>query len=97
MIGVFVTFQYDDDFDRAGREGGGRVEVDVRRDGRPAFEGVHLRRNGRARHQLRRVGLRRSRAQLFSPDLSELVTGLYGVAPTIGYVEIAELVDNTGS
>ena len=33
----------------------------------------------------------------FSPDLAELVTGLYGVAPTIDYVEIAELVDNSGA
>ena len=37
-------------------------------------------------------------AKLFGklPDaLRERVTGLYGVAPTIGFVEIAEIVDNT--
>jgi hypothetical protein len=30
----------------------------------------------------------------FSPELRERVTGLYGVAPTIDFVEIAEIVDN---
>lgn len=30
----------------------------------------------------------------FSPQLTELVTGLYGVAPDIRFVEIATLVDN---
>ena len=31
----------------------------------------------------------------FSPELRERVTGAYGVAPRIDYVEIAEIVDNT--
>ena len=31
----------------------------------------------------------------FSDQLRERVTGLYGVAPTIDFVEIAEYVDNT--
>lgn len=30
----------------------------------------------------------------FSPELTELVTNLYGVAPEIRFVEIAALVDN---
>ena len=30
----------------------------------------------------------------FTDDLRERVTGLYGVPPSIRYVEIAELVDN---
>jgi hypothetical protein len=30
-------------------------------------------------------------------ELRERVTGLYGVAPTIDYLEIAELVDNTSA
>ena len=31
----------------------------------------------------------------FSDELRERVTGLYGVAPTIEFVEIAQLVDNS--
>jgi heme-degrading monooxygenase HmoA len=30
----------------------------------------------------------------FSPELTELVTNLYGVAPEVHFVEIAALVDN---
>jgi hypothetical protein len=33
----------------------------------------------------------------FSDDLRNLVTGLYGVAPTIDFVEIAQIVDNSDS
>jgi hypothetical protein len=33
----------------------------------------------------------------FSDELREQVTDLYGVAPTIQYVEIAQVVDNSGS
>jgi hypothetical protein len=32
-----------------------------------------------------------------SDELRERVTGLYGVAPTIDFIEIAEVVDNTAS
>lgn len=52
MVGVSVTFQYDEDFDRA------RV--------------VSIAENARG------------------------ASGLYGVEPTIDFVEIAELVDNAG-
>ena len=33
----------------------------------------------------------------FSEALRERVTGLYGVAPTIDFVEIAQIVDNANS
>ena len=33
----------------------------------------------------------------FTDDLREKVIGLYGVAPVIDFVEIAQIVDNTGS
>jgi len=33
----------------------------------------------------------------FSPELTELVIGLYGVAPTISFVEVLEVVDNAGA
>ena len=31
----------------------------------------------------------------FSDELRQRVTGLYGVAPTVSYLEIVELVDNS--
>ena len=33
----------------------------------------------------------------FTEELRERVTGLYGVSPTVSYLEIAELVDNSSS
>jgi hypothetical protein len=33
----------------------------------------------------------------FSEGMRERVTGLYGVEPTIDFVEIAQLVDNSGA
>jgi hypothetical protein len=42
------------------------------------------------------VGLRGRRARaFFSPELTERVTGLYGVAPEVRFAEIAAIVDNT--
>ncbi len=32
---------------------------------------------------------------LFTDELRERVTGLYGVSPTLSFLEIAELVDNS--
>ena len=34
--------------------------------------------------------------RFFSDELRERVTGLYGVAPSIEFVEIAQIVDNSG-
>ena len=33
----------------------------------------------------------------FSEEMRERVTGLYGVEPAIDFVEIAQLVDNSGA
>ena len=35
--------------------------------------------------------------EFFSDGLRQRVTDLYGVAPTIEYIEIAQIVDNSGS
>jgi hypothetical protein len=35
--------------------------------------------------------------RFFSEELRERVTGLYGVAPTIEFVDIAQVVDNSRS
>jgi hypothetical protein len=38
---------------------------------------------------------REAALEFFSDELRERVTGLYGVTPTIEFVEIAEIVDNS--
>jgi heme-degrading monooxygenase HmoA len=97
VIGVSVTFQYDEDFDRA------RV-VAVAEKARGTFEGMPG-----LRSKVFTVDDQHHRAMnfyvwdstdaaksFFSDEMRERVTGLYGVAPTIDFVEIAEIVDNSG-
>jgi hypothetical protein len=96
MFGVFVTFEYDGDFDRA------RVEK-VAKNARGMFEGMpdlcqkfftFDEKQGRAVNFY--VWDSEDAAErFFSEDLRERVTGLYGVAPTVEFVEIAQAVDNT--
>ena len=96
MIGVSVTFQYDDDFDHA------RV-VSIAENARQTFEGMPG-----LRSKAFTVDDARQRAMnfyvwesadaaksFFSEKLRERVTGLYGVAPAIEFVEIAQFVDNS--
>ena len=98
MIGVSVTFQYDQDFDRD------RV-VAVAENARGTFEGM-----SGLRSKVFTVDDRNHRAMnfyvwdspeaarnFFSDEMRERVTGLYGVAPTIDFVEIAQIVDNSGT
>ena len=95
MIGVFVSFDYDGDLDRE------RV-LKVAENARAAFEGLPG-----LRSKVFTVDEERQRAtnvyvwddeaaarQFFSDELRERVTGLYGVAPRIEFVEIAAVVDN---
>jgi len=96
VIGVSVTFQYDDDFDRD------RV-VSIAENARGTFEGMPG-----LRSKVFTVDDARKRAMnfyvwesadaaksFFSDEMRERVTGLYGVEPTIDFVEIAVLVDNS--
>ncbi len=96
MTGVFVTFAYDGELDRA------RV-VNVAAEARKLFEGMPG-----LRYKLFTLDPERRRAvnvyawesdeaarAFFDDELVERVTGLYGVRPTVEYVEIAEIVDNT--
>ncbi len=95
MIGVTVTFDYKDGFDRS------RV-VKVAENARAMFEGMPGLRykfftfdpeQGRAMNFY--VWDSQEAAQsFFSPELRERVTGLYGTAPTVAFVEIAEIVEN---
>jgi len=97
VIGVSVTFQYDEDFDHD------RV-VSIAEKARKTFEGMPG-----LRSKAFTVDDAHQRAMnfyvwesedaartFFSDELRERVTGLYGVEPTIEFVEIAQLVDNAG-
>jgi heme-degrading monooxygenase HmoA len=95
MEGVIVQFQYSDDFDRVRIEG-------IARQARGRFEGLPgLRQktftvdvqNRRATNVYLWDSEEDARA-FFNDELLERVTGLYGVRPTVTFVEVAELVDN---
>lgn len=98
MIGVIVTFDFEGDFDRS------RVTT-VAENARAMFEGMPGLRlkfftvdddNQRATNFY--VWDSREAAEAFFTDeLRERVTGLYGIKPTIDFVEIAQMVDNTGT
>ena len=98
VIGVSVTFQYDENFDRA------RV-VSIAENARGTFEGMPGLRSkvftvddGRRRAMNFYVWESAEAARtFFSDEMRERVTGLYGVEPTIDFVEIAQLVDNSGA
>jgi len=96
MIGVFVTFRYGDGIDP--------VAVTAIAEGaRERFEGMPGLRNkfftvNEARDEAVNFyvwdSAKAARA-FFTDELLEYVTGLYGVRPTVEYVELAALVDNS--
>jgi hypothetical protein len=96
MIGVSVVFDYEGDFDRS------RV-IEVAKNARKMFEGLPG-----LRFKVFTLDDKQQQAMnfyvwdsqeaaeaFFTEELRERVTGLYGVAPTVNYLEIAELVDNS--
>lgn len=96
MQGVIVELQYGDDFDRARLEG-------VAREARGRFEGMPgLRQKAFTLDEESRRATNvylwesdEAAREFFSDELRDLVTQLYGVRPTIRFVEVAELVDNS--
>lgn len=97
-IGVNVTFQYEGDFDR------GRV-TNVADKARGMFEGMPgLRFKFFTFNEAQKCArnfyvweTREAAEMFFSEELRSRVTELYGVAPTIEFVEIAQVVDNSAS
>ncbi len=98
MTGVYVTFQYDGDFDRE------RV-AQVAQNARAMFEGMPG-----LRFKFFTFDEKEQRAvnfyvwesqgaaeDFFTEELRERVTTLYGVKPTVNFVEIAQVVDNSRS
>ena len=97
MTGVTVSFDYDGDFDRA------RV-IEVAKQARVMFEGMpglqfKFFTFDEKQQRATNFYVWESKAlaeAFFTEELRERVTGLYGVGPTINFLEIAEIVDNTG-
>jgi hypothetical protein len=98
MIGVNVRFEYDGTFDRS------RV-ITVAENARTMFEGMpglRFKFFTFDEEQQRATNFyvwdsKEAAVTFFSDELRERVTELYGVGPTIEFVEIAQIVDNSGS
>ena len=95
MIGVFVTFRYGDNFDE-------RAVRKIAETARARFEGMPgLRSKAFTLNSAKReatnfyVWESEDVAQAFFTDeLLERVMGLYGVRPTVEFVQVATLVEN---
>ena len=97
MFGVFVTFRCGDKFDE-------RAVRAIAEGARPMFEGLPgLRTKAFTLNTEKREATNfyiwesedAARA-FFTNELVDRVTGLYGVRPTIEFVQIAGLVENAG-
>jgi len=95
MIGVFISFRSEAGLDRS-------AVMAIAEQAAPAFEGMPGLRSkaftydpdsGTATNFYVWDSEEAARA-FFSPELAERVTGLYGVAPEVRFVEIAALVEN---
>jgi len=95
MIAVFVTFEYDESFDR-------RRIVGIAEQAKGTFLGMPgLRQkaftidgeNRRARNVYLWESEEAARA-FFTPELGKRIASIYGVAPRIEFAEVAVLVDN---
>lgn len=98
MVGVFVTLRYPDKFD----------EVAVRKiaeAARPRFEGLPgLRSKAFTINAMKREATNfyvwdseEAARNFFTEELLERVAGVYGVRPSVEFVQIATLVDNARS
>ena len=95
MIGVFVTFRYGDNFDE-------RAVRKIAEASRAKFEGMPGLRSkaftvnsGKREATNFYVWESEDAAKAFFTDaLLERVTGLYGVSPSVEFVQIAALVEN---
>src|SRR5499425_1031598 len=95
MIGVFVTFSYGDNFDE-------RAVRKIAETARAKFEGMPGLRSkaftlNSERREATNFYIWESEDQaneFFTGELLERVTGIYGVRPTVEFVQIAALVEN---
>jgi heme-degrading monooxygenase HmoA len=98
MIGVFVTFRYQGDFDG---EKIRRIAETVRSrfEKMPGLRCKAFTLNPEAREAINFYVWDSEEAAkvFFNEELVQTVTGLYGVRPSIAFVEIATLVDNAAT
>jgi hypothetical protein len=95
MIGVVVTFRYGDDFDEQG------VRT-IAENARAKFEGMAgLRSKAFTINAAKREAVNfyvwdseAAARGFFTDALRERVTGLYGIRPSVDFVQIAALVEN---
>jgi heme-degrading monooxygenase HmoA len=95
MIGVFVTFRYGDDFDeRAVRKIAETVRAKF--DGMPGLRSKAFTLNSGKREATNFYVWESEDAAkaFFTDELVERLIGLYGVRPSIEFVQIATLVEN---
>ena len=96
MIGVFVTFRYGDNFDE-------QAVRKIAETARSTFEGMPGLRSkaftvnsgGREARNFYVWDAEDAAKAFFTEALLERVTGLYGVRPSVEFVRIAALVENT--
>jgi len=96
MIGVFVTFRYGDSFNE-------QALRKIAETARAKFEGMPgLRSKAFTLNAAKREATNfyvwdseDAAKAFFSEELLEFVTALYGVRPTVEFVQIATLVENT--
>jgi heme-degrading monooxygenase HmoA len=96
MIGVFVTFRYGDDFNE-------QALRKIAETARGKFEGMPgLRSKAFTLNSGKREATNfyvwdseDAAKAFFTDQLLEMVTGLYGVRPSVEFVQIATLVENT--
>ncbi len=97
MIAVFVTFRYESGFDPA-------ILREIAEKARARFEGMPGLRSkvftvDSERHQARNFYVwdsEQAAKAFFSEEMLHRVTGIYGVRPTVEFVEIAQVVENAG-
>jgi hypothetical protein len=98
MIGVFVTFRYGDNFD----EGFLRTIAETARVRFQGMPGLHSKAFtiNPGRHEAVNFYVWDSKdaaKAFFTDELVEQVAGLYGVRPSVEFVQIATLVENRRS
>ena len=98
MLSVLVTFQYGDDFDHE-RVAGIAAEARSMFEGMPGLRAKAFTVDAAARRAQNFYLWDDERAgkAFFSDALRKRVTSLYGVAPSVVFGEVLELVENTRS
>ena len=96
MIGVFVTFRYADNFDEAAARKIAET-ARVKFEGMPGLRSKAFTLNPGKREAANFYVWDSEAAAraFFTDDLVERVAGLYGVRPSIDFVQIATLVENS--